>query len=121
MNILVKLYIAAAVAIATPLAAFAHAHLVSSDPAVGATVAAASTLKISFSEGIEIGLSKFDVIGPNGQPVADTKASLDPANNKLVLLQVKAPLGAGTYTVHWHVVSVDTHRTEGTYAFTVKP
>jgi hypothetical protein len=27
----------------------------------------------------------------------------------------------GAYRVHWHVVSVDTHMTEGDFSFTVKP
>jgi len=31
------------------------------------------------------------------------------------------PLKPGTYLVSWHVVSVDTHRTSGTYKFTVTP
>ena len=29
------------------------------------------------------------------------------------------PLNAGTYKVHWHAVSVDTHTTEGDFTFTV--
>jgi copper resistance protein C len=28
-------------------------------------------------------------------------------------------LPPGTYTVNWHVTSVDTHKTEGNYTFTV--
>jgi methionine-rich copper-binding protein CopC len=28
-------------------------------------------------------------------------------------------VGPGTYTVIWHAVSVDTHRTEGHFTFTV--
>ena len=28
-------------------------------------------------------------------------------------------LTPGTYTVNWHVTSVDTHKTEGNYKFTV--
>ena len=37
------------------------------------------------------------------------------------LLQVSLPqLPAGTYTVIWHVVSVDTHRTQGHFEFTIK-
>jgi methionine-rich copper-binding protein CopC len=28
-------------------------------------------------------------------------------------------LKPGSYTVTWHVLSVDTHRTEGSYSFTV--
>ena len=30
-------------------------------------------------------------------------------------------LGPGKYTVIWHVTSVDTHRTEGRFDFTVVP
>jgi len=31
------------------------------------------------------------------------------------------PLTAGTYTVKWKVLSVDTHRTQGSFSFTVGP
>jgi hypothetical protein len=31
------------------------------------------------------------------------------------------PLMPGVYQVHWHVISVDTHRTEGNFSFTVAP
>ena len=30
-------------------------------------------------------------------------------------------LPPGTYLVSWHVVSVDTHPTEGTFTFDIKP
>ena len=32
----------------------------------------------------------------------------------------KSPLGAGTYSVAWRVVSADTHRITGSHAFAVK-
>ncbi len=111
--------LALTMALAAPISAFAHAHLVSSSPAVGETVTTAATLKITFSEGIELGLSKFEVTGPGG-PVTGISAALDAGDTKVVLIRPKTPLVAGEYTVHWHVVSVDTHRTEGTYSFTVK-
>jgi copper resistance protein C len=28
-------------------------------------------------------------------------------------------LSPGTYHVHWHALSVDTHKTEGSFSFTV--
>jgi methionine-rich copper-binding protein CopC len=34
---------------------------------------------------------------------------------------IAKPLSAGAYTVHWQAVSVDTHHTQGTFEFTVKP
>jgi hypothetical protein len=102
-------------------AAWAHAHLVSSEPAVGSTVAATDTLKLKFSEGIEITFSKVEVTDANGKPIALGAVALDPADKKVIVLSLPGRLTAGTYMVHWHVASVDTHRTEGTFAFTVKP
>lgn len=102
-----------------PHMAFAHAHLVSSDPAVGGTSAATNSLKLTFSEGLELKLSKFDVTAETG-PVAGITPAIDGGDAKAIVLKLAKPLGPGTYEVHWHVVSVDSHRTEGTYSFTIK-
>ena len=45
---------------------------------------------------------------------------LAPDNPKRLVIGLKK-LGPGTYTVKWHVVSVDTHHTEGTFTFSVQP
>jgi len=100
--------------------AWAHAHLVSSDPPVGSTVAAADTLRLTFSEGIEIKFSKVEVTMDGGKQISPTKLDLDPADAKVLVVTFPAGLGPGSYKVHWHVVSVDTHHTEGTFGFTVK-
>ena len=52
--------------------------------------------------------------------IAIGPAPLDPGDDKQLVLAVP-PLGPGRYRVIWHVVSVDTHRTEGEYTFTVGP
>jgi methionine-rich copper-binding protein CopC len=36
----------------------------------------------------------------------------------MLQISLKA-LPPGTYKVRWHVLSVDTHKTEGSYSFTV--
>ena len=44
------------------------------------------------------------------------------AGNEAVLIApISKPLSAGAYKVHWQAVSVDTHHTQGTFEFTVKP
>ncbi|HTC12301.1 MAG TPA: copper resistance protein CopC, partial [Acetobacteraceae bacterium] len=43
-----------------------------------------------------------------------------PGNQKRILLGLP-PLKPGAYTVEWHVTSVDTHKTEGTFTFSVGP
>ena len=101
--------------------AWAHAHLVKADPPVGGSAAATDTLRLTFSEGIEIKFSKFEVTGADGQDVGPGKSALDPGDDKVVVLTLPAKLAPGSYTVHWHVVSVDTHHTEGDYPIIVTP
>lgn len=109
----------AGIALAEP--AWAHAHLVKSDPPVGGSSAGTDTLHLTFSEGIEIKFSKFEVTGADGKEVGPGKGALDPNDDKVVVVTLPAKLAPGAYTVHWHVVSVDTHHTEGDYPITVTP
>jgi len=39
--------------------------------------------------------------------------------NKMELQVPLKPLPPGTYKVDWHVLSVDTHKTQGSYTFSV--
>ena len=39
----------------------------------------------------------------------------------MLIAPIPKPLPAGAYKVHWQAVSVDTHHTQGTFEFTVKP
>jgi methionine-rich copper-binding protein CopC len=48
------------------------------------------------------------------------RAAVDASDRKLLRVPVKA-LAAGRYTVKWHVLSVDTHTTEGNFTFNVEP
>jgi methionine-rich copper-binding protein CopC len=102
-------------------AAFAHAHLVKSTPAKGAVLhTAPATLTLWFSEPLEPEFSTIEVLDQAGQRVDDGKAALDPADPKVLRVALKA-LAAGSYKVVWHVVSIDTHKTDGDFAFTVRP
>ena len=98
----------------------AHAFLLKSDPAVGATVAAPKTLRLEFSEAVELAFSGIDVANGSGGAIPARNVRLD-GNDHKVLLADLPPLSPGAYRVKWHVVSVDTHRTEGDFAFSVKP
>ena len=101
-------------------AALAHAFLDHAEPPVGATIAAAPTaLRLYFSEPIEPVFSGVTLAGAGGQPVATGAASIDPQNRAALVLPLP-PLSPGRYRVSWHVVSADTHRTEGSYEFEVR-
>ena len=100
--------------------AWAHAHLVNSDPPVGGTAAATDTIRLTFSEGIEVNFSKVEVTMSDGMDMGPAKLALDPNDAKILVLTYPFKFAPGGYKVHWHVVSVDTHHTEGTFEFTVK-
>ena len=42
------------------------------------------------------------------------------ADHAKLVVAVPAPLPAGTYTVNWHALATDGHKTTGHYVFTVK-
>jgi hypothetical protein len=106
---------------ALPLAAQAHAFLAHASPAVGSTVhVAPPSLTLSFTEGVQTAFSTVVVKGSAGQRVDKNDLHNAPGNAKRVLIGL-LPLKPGAYTVTWHVTSVDTHKTEGVFTFTVSP
>ena len=100
--------------------AFAHAQLEKATPAVGGTVADPSEIRLEFSEGVEPKFSKISVTGPGG-PVPLGAPKTATGNQAVLIVPIAKPLPAGAYKVRWQAVSVDTHHTQGTFEFTVKP
>lgn len=98
----------------------AHAFLLKSDPVVGAVAASPKTIRLEFSEGVELLFSGIEVDNAAGIAVKAAAVHYDGGNRKIMLLDLPM-LASGTYRVKWHVVSIDTHRTEGDFNFTVKP
>lgn len=103
-----------------PAAVRAHAFLDHSDPAVGSTVPTApQVLHIWFTQELEPAFTWVKVTDKSGASVVDGTSAVDPANTQEMDVKLK-PLAAGTYTVQWHALSVDTHTTEGDFTFQVK-
>ena len=99
----------------------AHANLVSSTPAANSKDGkGVQEVRLKFSEAIEIKLSKVSIKGPQGV-VATRGMTLDPKDKTVLVLSFAAPLSAGQYTVDWQAVATDTHKTHGTFSFTVQP
>jgi methionine-rich copper-binding protein CopC len=104
-------------------AANAHPKLVSATPAANATVAKPARIQLRFSEKLMPAFSKADLImaampGMPEMAIASTAALA--SDGRTLVVTPKAPLHAGRYNVAWHVVSTDTHKVAGTYAFAVK-
>jgi len=99
----------------------AHAFLDHAVPAVGSTVSAApKAVQMLFTQGIEPFFSSAALSGPDGQTIATAAATVDPQNPMELVLNLP-PLAPGHYKVSWHVVSVDTHRTQGSFSFDIQP
>lgn len=115
-----SLLLAAMAATLAPHAA-AHARLERTAPAAGSAIhASPARLTLWFSQRFEPAFTTVRVLNAKGEPVATGEAQVDPAEAKQ--LNVPLPkLGPGTYRVQWRVLSVDTHVSEGHFAFEVRP
>ena len=112
------LFAAVMFSFATP--AWAHAHLTTAQPAAGSTVASPAEIVCAFSEALEPKFSSLELHDSTEKPVAAGAMHLAPGDAKRMILSLPR-LGAGSYTVIWHATSVDTHKTEGKFSFTVAP
>jgi methionine-rich copper-binding protein CopC len=98
--------------------AFAHARLRASAPAADSAGPAPKELAITFSEALELKFSSVAVTDAAGARVDrdDLHAVGDNARELVIGLKSLTP---GVYVVDWHATSVDTHKTDGRYSFTV--
>ena len=101
--------------------AFAHAELVSSDPAAGAKLTAApANITLNFSEEIDEQGSSFTVTDANQATVGTGKLDLNDLDHKTLSGTLNAGLGDGVYTVAWDVLTSDDKAEEsGTFTFGV--
>jgi copper resistance protein C len=96
--------------------ASAHAFLDHAEPRVGNKVATAPReVTLWFTQKLEPAFSGMTVTDPSGQRV-DTGKTRVSGNQMSVSLRAG---GNGTYHVTWHVLSVDTHTTDGNFTFQV--
>ena len=98
------------------VAALGHAVLQGANPLVGSTVASAPReVSLTFSQNLESAFSSVEVTDTNGGRVDQGKVQI---NGNTMRVGLKS-LPQGTYRVRWQVLSVDTHKTEGSFTFRV--
>jgi methionine-rich copper-binding protein CopC len=99
--------------------AWAHAHLDRAEPRAGSSVTSAPRqISLWFTQNLEPALSTIEVRDAKGVRVDHGQARLDPSNPRLLQIELNT-LPPGVYKVIWHVLSVDTHTTEGDFTFRV--
>jgi methionine-rich copper-binding protein CopC len=100
--------------------AFAHAFLGRASPSAGTELKTApKAVTIEFTEPVEPRFSSIEVRDSSGARV-DTGSPHAAGKPTSIAVDLK-PLPPGTYIVVWRAASVDTHKTEGKYIFTVLP
>ena len=104
----------------TATGADAHPRLQMSNPAAGATLKMApKEIRMNFSEGLVPRFSGLELKDSHGKLMQTGTATLNPNDNTKLIVAIKTRLMAGSYSVAWHAVSVDTHRVSGKYSFKV--
>ena len=113
----IKLFVLTLFVASVP-AAFAHTHPTTMMPAADATVSAPEMVMIHFTGAVEPKFSAITVTDATGH-VVNKDASVVASDAKMISVALPK-LPAGVYTVNWVAVSVDSHRSQGGYKFTVK-
>ena len=113
--------VVAALTVAAPRTAWAHAHLVRSAPSAGSHMAVAPTgIDLWYSEAAEATLTTISITGPDASRTAVGPVTVDPGNPLHLLATIDAPLRPGKYTVAWRTVAKDDgHPSRGSFTFVV--
>jgi methionine-rich copper-binding protein CopC len=99
--------------------AWAHAFLDGAMPRVGSVIATSpAEVVLTFTQGIEPDFSRLEVQDASGASVTSGAAHTERGEPTKYAVPLK-PLSPGIYTVIWHVTSVDTHKTQGKFHFTI--
>jgi methionine-rich copper-binding protein CopC len=108
--------LACAIALTSSGEALAHAELHRASPEADSTISEPPhEVTLTFTDTLEAAFSSADVTNSDGVRVDEGKSQV---NGNMIRIALKS-LSPGSYRVHWRAVSVDTHRSEGSFKFSV--
>jgi methionine-rich copper-binding protein CopC len=109
------------VALTTPFSVFAHAIMVKSQPEQNATITVSpKQIDVWFNDKVGGEYKAVAVIDGKGNRVDNKDVQQEMLDGSHLYCTVPE-LSAGTYTVRYRVVSIDTHIVTGKFQFTIKP
>lgn len=118
-NRIAPIVAAAALAAASP--AWAHAHLVRSNPPVNAVVASPRQLSLTFSERLVPAFSKLElVMTVSGHSMAIPLKTGVGADGRTLIGTPQRGLMKGAYLIKWTAATTDGHRMTGSVQFRVR-
>ena len=107
--------------LATGTSAFGHAFLDHSEPRVGSTLGKSPvSVNIWYTQQPEPAFSRIEVYDSDGKEVDEKDTHPDEKDARELIVSLP-DLPPGKYKVVWHVLSVDTHKTQGDFKFTIQP
>ena len=111
----------AAVVLAYPAALVAHAKLLRSNPAAGASLdAAPAMVHLVFSERPSVALSTIKLVGEKGDTIPLTGLRSEPDDKNTLIADVPPGIGPGKWRIVWRVAASDGHPKVGTIDFSIK-
>jgi len=105
-------------ALAVP--ALAHAPVVGTFPAKGASVSSVRTVSVRFGESVVTGLISVSRSDGRELRAQSGRSGLDPRNHARLRATFPHNLSLGRYTVKWRARADDGHSEKGTFTFRVR-
>ena len=115
------LAVAAALALALPQAAWAHAALLRTDPQASGTIPSSPPrVSLTFDEAVAPRFAVISVTNARGEQEATGSPQALPSAPDTIAVRVRH-LPEGWYLVYWRVISADGHPIRGAFTFAVGP
>src|SRR6266487_5084121 len=118
-RLILTLALVAAVALAAPGVASAHAYLIRTSPAASATLnKAPSQLALTYDEAVEPRFMLVSVTDAGGHQETSGRPFRSPSNPDTIITPLKH-VPEGWYLVFWRAISADGHPVRGAFTFAV--
>ena len=112
----------AALALAVPGVASAHAYLVRTVPSPSTTLnVSPPVVALTFDEAVEPRFAIVSVTNAAGRQEATGPPRRSPANPDTLVVPLRPHLPEGWYLVYWRAISVDGHPVQGAFTFAIGP
>jgi copper transport protein len=112
----------AALILALPAAASAHAYLIKTTPAAsGVLNSPPRTVQLTYDEAVEPRFAIISVTDANGKQQTTGPVARSPANPDTLVVPLRPNLPQGWYLVYWRAISIDGHPVQGAFTYAVGP
>jgi copper transport protein len=113
---------AAALCLALPAAASAHAYLIKTVPAASGVLARPPpSVQLTYDEAVEPKFAIISVTNTQGQQQTTGPVKRSPANPDTLVVPLRPRLPEGWYLIYWRAISVDGHPVQGAFTYAVGP